>query len=955
MRGIVVVLFLAGCGAQSSFGYLQPPMASDHSVGLGNVLDSSLGYAVSAKYLSESVSPPLSLTPTDGSELALERLAATASISGPVAHTELQLTFHNAESRIREGRFELTLPAGAAITRFAMKINGEWRESRVVARQRGREVFETYLHVIKTDPALLEQDLGNRFSTRIYPILGLEDKELIVEYDSEVTAERGYTLALRGLSQVGELQVTVDNNGERKTTAEHDAIPDDVHVNLVSGNLAVASGESFVARVDAGLAVGDDASVDRVLYLVDTSASRANVMGKQIRILEALLDLHPSNSFVSITTFDQSVGELYRGPVGGAKDAMSYLVQHGALGSSNLGAALQRAAVSGMSRVVIIGDGVATAGEHDVAKLSSIVSGSRLERVDVVQVGQSLDRTSMQRIVRSGRTPGAILDGANPEQTMRQLRTTLTTPVEVSVDGATGVWPKTTRHVAPGEPVFVYGMRAGSDSDPLVIHVGKQTITMTPRKGHDRLRRTVARAELADLVEQLQGAKDDVATTLGDQIEKLALEHSLVSPRTSLIVLESEWDEQRFLGPRQPNGGTTIDAEYIRNIPVPGRTFESALGAAAGSQTDSLGVSFSGTTSLENQYYVDGVNTTGLTFGASAAELCIITTPSTRPRVRGDVMSPLLLDTQAELMRRDPFFMRDLPYHESTDTYVYVPTYAKPYAGKYAQVMSSIARHKADALDTATRWQLENPGDVTAILALGEALEARGAADLAARAYGSIADMYPNRAELLRVAAERLDRIPSASNLAIDFYRRALRERPDQVTTYRLLAWTLFRANRAGEALDVLLEGMHRIPRASIQNILAEDAGIIGANIVAREPARRYEIAQRLPFGLPTKSSLRFVLSWETDATDVDLIVDGKGRLLEDMADGYGPEAFVADDPKATYKLAVHYANKGPMGVGMGTVQIIRHDGNGGVIVDARPFAIQNDNAKVELGTVAAR
>src|SRR5207253_287555 len=40
-----------------------------------------------------------------------------------------------------------------------------------------------------------------------------------------------------------------------------------------------------------------------------------------------------------------------------------------------------------------------------------------------------------------------------------------------------------------------------------------------------------------------------------------------------------------------------------------------ALGAAAGSQNDGLGTSFSGSSSLENQYYVDGVNTTGLTLG----------------------------------------------------------------------------------------------------------------------------------------------------------------------------------------------------------------------------------------------------------------------------------------------------------------------------------------------------
>lgn len=61
--------------------------------------------------------------------------------------------------------------------------------------------------------------------------------------------------------------------------------------------------------------------------------------------------------------------------------------------------------------------------------------------------------------------------------------------------------------------------------------------------------------------------------------------------------------------------GITLDQNYTRNIPVPGRTFAGTLGSAAGSADDELGVSFSGSTSLENQYVVDGVNTTGLSYG----------------------------------------------------------------------------------------------------------------------------------------------------------------------------------------------------------------------------------------------------------------------------------------------------------------------------------------------------
>jgi hypothetical protein len=69
------------------------------------------------------------------------------------------------------------------------------------------------------------------------------------------------------------------------------------------------------------------------------------------------------------------------------------------------------------------------------------------------------------------------------------------------------------------------------------------------------------------------------------------------------------------IDPTSTTQGITIDKNYLKNIPVPGRTFEAALGAAAGSQNDGVGVSFSGSSSLENQYYVDGVNTTGLTLG----------------------------------------------------------------------------------------------------------------------------------------------------------------------------------------------------------------------------------------------------------------------------------------------------------------------------------------------------
>ena len=80
-------------------------------------------------------------------------------------------------------------------------------------------------------------------------------------------------------------------------------------------------------------------------------------------------------------------------------------------------------------------------------------------------------------------------------------------------------------------------------------------------------------------------------------------------------------DSVPTIDPTSTTQGITLDTEYLSKIPVPGRDFESALGAAAGSQNDGLGTSFSGSSSLENQYYVDGVNTTGLTYGTTGSSV----------------------------------------------------------------------------------------------------------------------------------------------------------------------------------------------------------------------------------------------------------------------------------------------------------------------------------------------
>ena len=78
-----------------------------------------------------------------------------------------------------------------------------------------------------------------------------------------------------------------------------------------------------------------------------------------------------------------------------------------------------------------------------------------------------------------------------------------------------------------------------------------------------------------------------------------------------------------------------------------------------------------------------------------------------------------------------------------------VPPAADPWDGDFAKVMASIESDRAkDALAIARAWHERSPGDVLALVALGEAHEALGDPTAAARAYGSLVDLHPSRVDI---------------------------------------------------------------------------------------------------------------------------------------------------------------------------------------------------------------
>jgi len=98
--------------------------------------------------------------------------------------------------------------------------------------------------------------------------------------------------------------------------------------------------------------------------------------------------------------------------------------------------------------------------------------------------------------------------------------------------------------------------------------------------------------------------------------------------------------------------------------------------------------------------------------------------------------------------------------------------------GRFLAVDEALGREPGEALEMARAWWAEQPGDVLAALALGRGLAAVGQRSAAARAYGSLIDLAPSRAEFRRHAGQRLESV-GALELAVDSYREAVLLRPD--------------------------------------------------------------------------------------------------------------------------------------------------------------------------------
>jgi hypothetical protein len=520
---------------------------------------------------------PMRLTAGDGTGLRLASVRGTVVIEDPLAFTELHLRFENPENRRREGRFEIDLPPGAALSRLAMRIGDRLMEGEIVERRAGQATYESYVHERpNVDPMLLETTGDGRVAARVFPIEPLQAKEIVVSY-SQVLSGGPYRLPLDGLSRMDELavQVVVKTHSDPGAAAtvgrtidqrvievsQTDVAPSEdlvVALSEAGDAAAIRSGKLAVLRVRPD-APERSAPLHALTILFDTSASAAGGFDREVDRLVALL-AELGDAPVRVVAFDQTTEVLFEGPASLAgADVRAGIRERRAFGASNLHAALSDPAVrrDAHPRLLLWTDGVATAGpvaRSELASAATALAGAGVLRIDVVRVHSAHDAATLQALVGAAPWGGRVIGpDVGGDAIATRLRQASWDDVAIAVEGAAWSWPTSLGAHAPGDDITVYAaFEAGAPEALRVDFSGGELAShvIVAREGEAPLvDRAVAWAQIQDEMRTLDAIGDDEPMRREGtraRIVELSTRHRVLSDYTALLVLESEAEYRRF-------------------------------------------------------------------------------------------------------------------------------------------------------------------------------------------------------------------------------------------------------------------------------------------------------------------------------------------------------------------------------------------------------------------------
>lgn len=405
----------------------------------------------------------------------------TVTIENQVARTHIDQTFVNDGEFQLEGTYVFPLPADATISDFAMYVDGQRLEGKILDRDQARQIYEDIVRR-KQDPALLEYIGRNAFQARIFPIPPHSEKRVEISYAQVLKIENGlvkyvYPLSTerfsnRPLDNVSvniSLQspqalkaiyspthsVSVARDGDfrarigyedRNVKPDRDFVlyysvsPRDVDATLLTYQPDASADGFFLLLVTPSVQVDTHHVIAKdVILVLDTSGSMQGdkIVQAKSALKYVLEQLQPTDRF-NIITFATALVPFADSlqPASARGEAQQFVERITASGSTDINRALLEA-LRNVDRerptiLIFLTDGLPTVGETDAQKILDNVARDAPSNVRLFSFGVGDDVNTILLDSLSDKYRGAsayVRPGERIDETVSEFYAKVSTPV----------------------------------------------------------------------------------------------------------------------------------------------------------------------------------------------------------------------------------------------------------------------------------------------------------------------------------------------------------------------------------------------------------------------------------------------------------------------------------------------------------------------------------------------
>ena len=165
-----------------------------------------------SRQFSANATLPYVEAPQGEQPVELRSLDIQVRISGVFAETTQTLRIYNPNTRDLEGQVCFPLPDGAVVCGYALDVGGKLVDGVVVPKQEARRILEAEERK-GVDPGLVEHVQGNIYRTRVYPIAANNSRTIRVTYVSDLTLDgndAAYHLPLQHAQHLADVSLRIE-------------------------------------------------------------------------------------------------------------------------------------------------------------------------------------------------------------------------------------------------------------------------------------------------------------------------------------------------------------------------------------------------------------------------------------------------------------------------------------------------------------------------------------------------------------------------------------------------------------------------------------------------------------------------------------------------------------------------------------------------------------------------